>query len=236
MNLKFSYFDYIINYINSPSKLIITSIDNNIAFYKIKNELNVLTIFFQNGQRLSHNDIFSILRNKNKKKITQNFSVDLMNVFDQTTSNNFLKIIKGTTNISGSILNNDRKISKFKKNNKTLLFISLWREKKIEQDKTDLLLKILKNFSIKNNLKLIILGKYKLDLIKESFRANEEKIYYFNLLGNKIKFISNNSKRDTYKILDQSDIIVSTGSTLGIESLARQNKTIIISPFPNIYH
>ena len=38
-----------------------------------------------------------------------------MNVFDQTTSNNFLKIIKGTTNISGSILNNDRKISKLKK-------------------------------------------------------------------------------------------------------------------------
>ena len=90
-----------------------------------------------------------------------------MNVFDQTTSNNFLKIIKGTTNISGSILNNDRKISNFKKNKKTLLFISLWREKKIEQDKTDLLLKILKNFSIKNNLKLIILGKYKLDLIKD---------------------------------------------------------------------
>ncbi len=236
LNLKFSYFDYIINYIKfTQPKLIITSIDNNIAFYKIKNELNVLTIFFQNGQRLSHNDIFSILRNKNKKRITQNFSVDLMNVFDQTTSNNFLKIIKGTTNISGSILNNDRKISKFKKNNKTLLFISLWREKKIEQDKTDLLLKILKNFSIKNNLKLIILGKYKLDLIKETVRANEEKIYYFNLLGNKIKFISNNSKRDTYKILDQSDIIVSTGSTLGIESLARQNKTIIISPFPNIY-
>ena len=126
MNFKFSYFDYIINYIKfTQPKLIITSIDNNIAFYKIKYELNVLTIFFQNGQRLSQNDIFSILRNKNKKKITQNFSVDLMNVFDQTTSNNFLKIIKGTTNISGSILNNDRKISKFKKNNKTLLFISL---------------------------------------------------------------------------------------------------------------
>ena len=65
LNFKFSYFDYIINYIKfTQPKLIITSIDNNIAFYKIKHELNVLTIFFQNGQRLSHNDIFSILRNK----------------------------------------------------------------------------------------------------------------------------------------------------------------------------
>ena len=86
LNFKLNYFDYIINFIKcTEAKLIITSIDNNSAFYKIKSKVNVKTIFFQNGKRTAVEDVFSILRSKHKKEITKDFEVDLMNVFDHLT-------------------------------------------------------------------------------------------------------------------------------------------------------
>ena len=61
LKFQFSFFDYLINYIDyCGSKLIVTSIDNSLTFYKIKSRLDVTTIFFQNGVRMGHGDIFSI--------------------------------------------------------------------------------------------------------------------------------------------------------------------------------
>ena len=53
LNLKFSYFNYLICFIKYVKpKLLVTSIDNNRNFYKIKNyDPNLITIFFQNGHR-----------------------------------------------------------------------------------------------------------------------------------------------------------------------------------------
>ena len=76
LEFKFKYFDYIINFIKFVNpKILITSIDNNKEFYRIKNFIpHLITIFFQGGHRTGGNgDIFQILEEKNigkyKKKI-----------------------------------------------------------------------------------------------------------------------------------------------------------------------
>ena len=238
LNFKLNYFDYIINFIKcTEAKLIITSIDNNSAFYKIKSKVNVKTIFFQIGRRTAVQDVFSILRSKHKKEITKDFEVDLMNVFDHMTSKNYLKLVKGKTNIAGSIFNNDKKVYKGKKK-PIITIISNWRREKIVGDtmgKMDELLKILKDFAEENNLVFSILGKYKNDLLADKNRCIDEKKYFTSLLGNEINFIPNSSNRNTYKLLDISKLVISTGSTLGSESLSRKNKTLILIPYPNRY-
>ena len=69
--LKFRYFDYILNFIKYVSpKLIVTSIDNNRNFYMIKRFLpKTITIFLQNGHRTGHTDIFKIFGKKIIKDI-----------------------------------------------------------------------------------------------------------------------------------------------------------------------
>lgn len=67
LSFKLNYFDYLLKYIDYVDpKLVITSIDNNRDFYRIKKfKPNIITIFFQNGHRTGGNgDIFEILEKK----------------------------------------------------------------------------------------------------------------------------------------------------------------------------
>ncbi len=65
LKFQFKYFDYLINYINfTRAKVVITSIDNDQRFYRIKSKLSVITIFFQNGQRTGKGDIFEIFEDR----------------------------------------------------------------------------------------------------------------------------------------------------------------------------
>ena len=126
--MQFSFFDYVINYIKyTDAKLVITSMDNDMSFYKIKSTIPILTIFFQNGVRNVQQDIFSILETKKKfkKKLKNKNHVDLMCTFNKITGDLYKKFIRGKTIISGSVLlSNDQKIL-FKKKN--LVYISLYR-------------------------------------------------------------------------------------------------------------
>ena len=118
LEFKFKYFDYIINFIKFVNpKILITSIDNNKEFYRIKNFIpHLITIFFQGGHRTGGNgDIFQILEEKNIGKYKKKYQVDLMCVFNQMTSNFYKKFISGNTYVSGSIKNNFEKIKKKKR-------------------------------------------------------------------------------------------------------------------------
>ena len=63
-------------------------------------------------------------------------------------------------------------------------------------------------------------------------RQISERNYFKNILNNNYFFIKNSETRKTYKHLDASEIVVSSGSTMGIESLGRKNKTAIIHSLP----
>jgi surface carbohydrate biosynthesis protein len=225
LKFQFSYFDYIINYIKyCGGKILVTSIDNNYNFYKIKSRLNIITIFFQNGERLGRQDIFQVFENKNKLKYYKSINaVDLMFVFNKMTADLYQKLIFGETFVTGSLLSNINKISK--KSNKDLIYISLFRKNtKLQfRNNTIKLVKILNEYCIKNDLKFKILGKFRND------HLNEEKNFYKKILGQDLFFIYNSKKRNSYKIIDEAKICISPGSTLGIENLGRKNKTILIN-------
>tara|TARA_B100001057_G_scaffold486359_1_gene567435 strand:+ start:538 stop:1671 length:1134 start_codon:yes stop_codon:yes gene_type:complete len=230
LELKFKYFDYIINFIKFVNpKILITSIDNNKEFYRIKNFIpHLTTIFFQGGHRTGGNgDIFQILEEKNIGKYKKKYQVDLMCVFNQMTSNFYKKFISGNTYVSGSIKNNFEKINK-KKEGVILVSVLSLNRKPFKKERQ--LIKIVKKYCEEKRLRLKILGRFKNNSDKKF-----EKSYFSNILNKNFTFIENSKKRKTYQLLDRSEIVVSSGSTLGLESLGRQNKTAIIQVLPNKY-
>ena len=67
--------------IYSQAKVVTTSIDNNKTFYKIASNCSATTIFFQNGVRMGHNDIFDLLRNgKELKNIRMVISMEFLRI------------------------------------------------------------------------------------------------------------------------------------------------------------
>jgi len=139
----------------------------------------------------------------------------------------YKKFISGNTFIAGSIKSNSCKI--YKERN-CLVFISLFRVTRKIFRSEGKLVEILKKFCEKKKLKLVVLGKY----IHSSNRSTERE-YFTNILGNDYHFAENFLKRNTYKIIDNTKMVVSSGSTLGLESLGRRKKTAIIHVFPNRY-
>ncbi len=226
LQFKFRYFDYILNFIKCVKpKLVITSIDNNRNFYRIKKFLpKTITIFLQNGHRTGHTDIFKIFEEKNFQRYKKIYHVDLMCVFNKMTSDYYKKFISGKTFISGSVKNNCEKIYK-KKNG--LIFISLFRTSRTPFESENQLIKIIKKFCEQKKIKLKVLGKF-----KDLSRQIRERNYFKNILNNNYFFIKNSEARKTYKHLDASEIVVSSGSTMGLESLGRKNKTAIIHSLP----
>ena len=230
LSFQFSFFDYIINYIKySEAKVVVTSMDNDMSFYKIKSRLPVLTIFFQNGIRNVQEDVFSILEKKiNLKKLRKKNHVDLMCTFNKVTGEIYKKFIKGEYCVSGSLLSNDKKISNLKKNN--LVYISLYRppERRKIYSTEEKLLQIIKKYCTEKKLKLVILCKF----FKNTRKGKLENAYYKNFFNKNTKIILNYPKRNTFKILDQSKLIVNTGSTLGFEALARKKRVALCHPYP----
>lgn len=229
LNLQFNFFDYVINYIKyTDAKLVITSMDNDASFYKIKSTIPILTIFFQNGSRNVQQDIFSILETrKNLKKLKNKNHVDLMFVFNKITGDLYKKFIRGKTLISGSVLGNDQKIVKKKKN--SLVYISLYRppeRRKIYNEEKELL-KIIEKYCHERKIKLTILCKF----FKNTRKGDQEISFYKNNLKKEYEIIINDYKRKTFKIIDQSKLVVNTGSTLGYEALARKIKVALCHPY-----
>ena len=228
-NFKLSLRNYIKKYIHSVNpKILITIIDNNVFFYQIKLN-NGKKFLIQGGRRTAlPSDIFF---NENKKKILKekNF-VDFMFVHNETIGREYKKLIKGRVINLGSIQSNIHKIDKFKKKF-DLMYISTFRlpfytnpnhqmfgkkYKYVDYMKREiLLLKWLKNFADKNNRHLTILGV-------SISGYKEEKIFYESLLGqNGWNFIKRIPKRKTYKLIDQSFIILGIDSTLVYEAIGR---------------
>ncbi|MDC3152583.1 hypothetical protein OA496_02405, partial [Pelagibacteraceae bacterium] len=123
--------------------------------------------------------------------------------------------------------NNHEKIH-YKKNG--LIYISHYRPNRKLFEGESRLLRIIKKFCIRKRLNLKILGKH-----KNKDHQYNEKEWFKSILKTNFRFIGNSKKRKTYEILGKSMIVVSSGSTMGLESLGRKNKTAIIQAKPNTY-
>ena len=235
-NLITAYTYIFIQYINP--KLVITSTDNNLNFYKLKKYLkNISFVVLQNGARHKINDIFG--KKEIERFILENQKcADIIFTFNSSISKYYEKYFKCKTIPIGKFLNNKFKIANLNTYKNKILYISQYRvgnlkkeyfishNKKIcsikkwtEVDRK--LLPFLSQFCSKNNLELIILGAANDD----SYKKLEKK--YFGLYINNCKWSYWNKKIDPikrYEFVNKFEHIVCSWSTLGLEMFARNAK------------
>jgi len=232
---KINYLNYLAQTVELVRpKIIITFIDNNITFYELKKKFHKIKfIAIQNGVRFVTGDILEFLKNK-KNNI---YNIDYYLTFNDTYKNKISKYIQSEFITIGSLKNNLSKISN-NYNRNTIsyisrfsdIFIDYTKKKNIEEIKknyknweVDLLfycIELIKNIVIycnKKNLKLNIIGANKNILLEEKF--------YLNLLGpNNHVFLPKKNNLDSYKKIDEFEVVVNAMSTLGYEAISRNKK------------
>ncbi len=216
-------------------KIVLTSTDNDLRFYKLKKYFGSRIKFMaiQNGQRSKFHDIFDHIH-FNKREL----SADYYFSFGSNIAQYMKKFIDVKVIPVGSFKSNLILKKKYKKklNNKIeFLYISTFRSRKIDQifeTRTDgkviywkdffnneiKLLKLLNKICNENNYRLSILGALRKEYKKE------KNFYSKNLIGGCWNFIKKKNKLNNYKVLDNFDIIVTSQSTLGYEALGRDKK------------
>ena len=216
LKLKFTFFDYICEYIKFVQpKILVTLIDNDPLFYRLKTFFpNTKTIMIQNALRtLQKEDILS-QSNQIKKKI---FSVDYYFCFNEAIGNQFKSLLKCSVVPIGSFRSNFYKKKKIKKKYE-FTYISVYRYHTKIGPEDKIFFKNLEKYLLKKDKTLTILGSQSL------YQKNEYNFYKSIFKNINFEFIGRSHKRDTYRILDQSNITVNIDSSAGYESLSRKNK------------
>ena len=225
--------NYALRYIQIVKpKLVITFIDNFPAFFQLKNHFpDITTVLIQNGVRVDPGDLFESA--SEVLRLNNNF-VDKMFVFGSAIGATYAKYTDGEIVPIGSFKNNLVPITK--SNKQTVAYISTYRSGIARTtvipdslpgfpiqygqiiDRREQTIIFLARYCKNNNLSLVIIGK------DEDFEG--EKAYYDKLLKD---FSWTIAQRQTatinYAVVDESEIVVFTSSTLGYESLARGKKT-----------
>jgi surface carbohydrate biosynthesis protein len=235
VKLKFSLTEYIEEFIKyARPKIIITFIDNNFNYYKLKINNSIKKIFIQNGLRTAYNDIFYYTHDKdlNIKNHLKNekLNVDYMLVWNNDIARLYKDFIHGKCLTIGSFQNNITK-KKNNINNKKILFISNYKKdyniNYIKNEKKFLL--NLRNYCLKNKIQLDILGK-------NIIFFKEEKHYFSQILtSSHFEFIPASNNRKTYELTSKYKIIVTIESSLGYEMLSRNKKVAFFNTHENIY-
>tara|TARA_Y200000002_G_scaffold274872_1_gene229165 strand:+ start:8939 stop:10060 length:1122 start_codon:yes stop_codon:yes gene_type:complete len=226
LNLKFSTKNYYEEYINitDPTHLI-TWTDNSQLFYKLKVKSNVTKISIQKAFRsLDVGDILFNLKNLKKKK--KELSCDYLLMFNKEIGKKFQEFLDSKVIPIGSFKSNFYK-KKNKKKTINYLYISVFRPN--EEIKIDDL------FFLENLKKYCLNKKIKIQILGSSDNFAKEKNFYIKIFGDRLeKFLPRHLERDTYGIVDKSEIIISTISTLGYEAASRGNKVGLFSINKNL--
>lgn len=219
--LKKSFFkniirNYKINYISFVNpKFVITSIDNNLNFYNLKNNYNKTKyIVIQNGRR--DNIFFKQCQNYYKKNNIK-LSVDYFFTLGKNESKRFSKYIISKFFILGSVKNNYFYLDSLIKCKKNILFIT---RKSNFFDNKNHEVKVFNSvykYSVLNNYNLILSARD---------ASKEEKYYRSVLIDGNWQYQSNDVK-STYELVNTSEIIVYTNSTLGLEALVKFKKVAL---------
>jgi hypothetical protein len=209
--------NYRINYfIIVDPKFIITMIDNNLAFYKLKKIFKKPKyISIQGGRR--DNIFFDQCYNYYLKN-TERLQVDIFFVLGQNEIERFSKYIKAKFYCLGSIKNNHFFLKKNKHNNiKKILFVSK-KDNFLSGFHESRIFNLVYKYCEKNN--------YQLNLCTRSFLF-EEKYYRDKLKGDWVYIPY--SMKSSYNSINSSDLVVYTNSTLGLEALVKGKK---VAAFP----
>ena len=224
---KISFINYVKTFIKVVNpKIVITFIDNDINFYKLKNFYpNKYFIAVQNGYRFLGRDFFGELKNAKKNKIS--LKIDYYLCFNRFYSDYCKKFFKFSSILHGSYRNNLNRIKKIKRLKKDLLFISQYypatnstNEHSIFYSLEKKLLPIIEEYCFKNKLNLIIMLRNGKENIK---RHNSEMKFYNSFLNGKFKATK---EKNNYNLLDKYQNIICIDSTLGYEALARNKKVL----------
>lgn len=235
---KISYKSYLVEFINLTNpKIVITYIDNNLFFYKLKKIFpRIKFLSIQNGYRFLNDEMLATL---NKRNPSRNFySSDFYFVFNVQMKKIMEKYIDTECIVSGSLRNNHFKLD-YSNNlmNGNIGFISRFTpailkslEKKDEKNPNF----IVHNFSSKlicnvakyckkNNKKLMI-------LTTQPHLLEKEKKYYSQVLGSyNFDYLYKKGEYDSYSNLYKVDLLISPSSTLGSEALGRNLKVLTFS-------
>ena len=222
--------NYYINYIKFVNpKLIITYVDNNEFFFQLKNFFpSIIFLSVQNGTGITWEK-----KNNFKKK----WLCDYFFCFSDAYKKIYQKRISGKVITIGSFKNNIlTPHNKNKKRKKIITFISQYRtknESNINYKKMYLsekkIINLLIPFCIKNNLKLYIAGVH-IDSKQSEIDFFKKLVDFKNRSNSSIMIYSPRiDDFSSYRLIDKSQLVIYIDSTLGLESFARNNKTIALS-------
>lgn len=239
LSLKFSIKDYIETYITyAQPKILVTLNDNNLFFYKIKNQ-KITKIAIQSSYRSTQKDLFS---NSKDDLMSEKNNCDYFLVYNYHIGKIYKKYFKGKAIQIGSFRSNCFKIRENIKKKIDILYISSFKghsdneffikEKKITygeiRKKEYELIENIKKYVLKNkNYNFTVLGcKIKtMELEKNQWDKIMDRVPY--------RFIPQKLNRKTYKIIDTAKTIISIDSSLGYEAIARKNVVCFFSLRPN---
>lgn len=226
-NYKINFFSFV-----SP-KLIITFIDFNLGFYKLKKIYNNSKYM---SVELLRKELAHYKKLKNKK--IKNFS-DYKFLLGKDTYNITKKLFVGKIFIAGNIYNNKFFIKKKNRLNtiknfklKNILFVPSFKIKPLETQllSNDKSKPIASHFvKIFNFLcKISMLDNYNLFFLSkdgEIYENNYKNIFYFS---NWHYISANKNNTSGYEYINNAHLIITDHSTLGYESLAKKKRTIFI--------
>lgn len=240
--LKFqrSLKSYVYQYLECVKpKVLLTFIDNDISFYKLKDHRpDLTTVFVQNGLRGEVGDVFGEL--KVSGKVSKKYQVNHMLTFGSSIGLKYLQYIDGQVHPIGSFMNNLFQ-SKTPKQLRTVLFISSCRTPPNNESKPMFVYKnkpfFWKELVVPEVLLLPFLHKYclsnRLELkicLSTADPKNEEGNFYQSLVGNEtLEVLKKTDLFSSYEKVGSAEFVVYLESTLGLEALARGKRTAAFS-------
>lgn len=222
----------------SRAQLAISLQDNFPPLLQIKPMLRHAKVaLIQNGQRSIHHD----LEGEVSKRGIANPSIDYYFAFSRSYARRLQTLLTGDVLTAGSFRSN--MVIKSRGSSKEISYISTFHpnvprsqivsgasshESVTYQTLLDLRLSILRavtSFCVSNGFSFSIIGK----------RSNEQAIaeeqyYRLSLPETSFTYYPRKNYKSNYSLCDLSRIVISTGSTLGYESLGRGNRTAVFRP------
>lgn len=226
-NFKDNYKKNFIKFV-SP-KIVYTSIDNNPAFFNLKNIYDKpLYISDQNAiskvpESYKQDEFYGVCKRYNQKT-KKKLRADYIFLYGKNDKEKVSKIIKGNIHLLGNTINNYYTIKdkKIKKEISSIMFISSTKieftfpdahtkfKRVFEKDK--LIFRYLVKFCQINKIKLIFCSRY--DTSKEIFHRNNY------APGNWI-YSPRISRRQVYEDINKQQMVVFQLSTMGFQALAK---------------
>ena len=217
----FTFKTYIMNYTKfTQAKILITLIDNDIVFYKLKDYIkDIHFISIQNGNRMQqHTSMFHNYRYNKSQKL----QCDHIFVFNKYYIKQYQKSINSKFHVLGNYKNNMVKINKTKYKN-SFLYISHYHKGYEYRGTIVKSLNLIDLYFFKINKKINVLIRS-----KNSIDQKKEIKYYKKIFKSVCIFHKSTSWQNSYNILDKFENIIFSDSHMGYEAISRKKKVAIL--------